>query len=65
MMDGAFREMNEDVEHLVAHLGQLPEAPLAMPKQRLEAEDAHLTGLFVRLARRMAYPLGDARRSGH
>jgi hypothetical protein len=65
MMDGSIRDMGTDVEHLVAELGRLPEAPLAMPKQRLEAPDHGIFGLLARFARRSALPVGDARRSGH
>ena len=65
MMDGSFRDLDEDAEHLVARLGRLPDAPLAMPKQRLEAPEARLTGLLARLARRVTLAPGDARRSGH
>ncbi len=53
-----------DVQALVERLGRLPDAPMAMPKQRLERPVAGLAGLVARLIGRPRGVAGDARRSG-
>lgn len=65
MMDGSIIDLTETTEHRVARLGRLPDAPLAMPKQRLEAPPQGLLALVARLFGRGALPVGDVRRSGH
>lgn len=62
-MERAVRELADEIDSLVDRLGRLPEAPLAMPKQRLEAQHPAV-GWFGRLIGRGAGPMGDARHSG-
>lgn len=63
-MDGSIRDMADEVENLVARLGRLPDAPLAMPKQRLEEPPQGMLGLIARVLGRGALPVGQVRRSG-
>lgn len=62
-MERAVREIADEIDDLVDRLGQLPEAPLAMPKQRLEALPS-AAGWFGRRIGRGAGLVGDARHSG-
>ncbi len=65
-MDGSIRDMADEVEALIARLGRLPDAPLAMPKQRLEApRRSLLRAIVARLTGRDTLSVGDARHSGH
>ena len=61
MQDRDFAAMG-DVDGMVKRLGMLPDAPMAMPKQRLEAEPPS-AGLMARLFGRAAVA-GDPRTSG-
>lgn len=63
-MDGSIRDMANEVEHLVAQLGRLPDAPLAMPKQRLEEPPHGMFGLIARVLGKSTLPVGQVRRSG-
>jgi hypothetical protein len=51
----------EEADALAERLGTLPDAPLAMPKQRLEQPVSGILGLLIRRAPAAA---GDAGRSG-
>lgn len=63
MMERVIRDMDDKIDDLVEQLGCLPEAPLAMPKQRIETSDP-ATAWFGRLIGRGGVPVGDAGRSG-
>jgi hypothetical protein len=66
VMDGSFRDMADEVEELVVRLGRLPDAPLAMPKQRLETpRQGLIRAIAARLGGRGTLSVGDARHSGH
>jgi hypothetical protein len=47
---GAELAIAEDGEAMIERLGALPKAPLAMPKQRLEARPRSAVRRFLRLA---------------
>lgn len=53
--------MNMEIDALVEQIGALPNAPLAMPKQRLEAPEG---GLLVWLAGANRIGAAEARRAG-
>ena len=53
-----------DVEAAAERLGRLPDAPMTMPKQRLDRPITGLAGLVARLIGRPRGVAGGARRSG-
>ena len=63
-MDGSIRDMADEVEHLVAQLGRLPDAPIAMPKQRLEEPPHGMLSMMDRVLGKSTLPVGQVRRSG-
>ncbi|PZQ95893.1 MAG: hypothetical protein DI533_17815 [Cereibacter sphaeroides] len=64
MIQGAKFLMTGDLETVVARVGGLPDAPLVMPKQQLEAPSAGLSGVFGRLLGRTSVAGTDAQGSG-
>lgn len=63
MMERQIRDLTDEIDGLAERLGRLPEAPLAMPKQRLEGE-AGLIAFLGRLIGRGDVAVGSARHSG-